>query len=108
GILSVSVPGAVRMWEDVLTRFGTIKLATALAPAIKYASKGFPVSSRFASDINESKRLVAADSVLARVFLVDGSAPAVGSIIKEPELAQTLSLIAQQGSDVVYRGSIDR
>src|SRR6185436_10417780 len=42
GILSVSVPGAVRMWEDVLTRFGTIKLSAALAPAIHYASKGFP------------------------------------------------------------------
>jgi gamma-glutamyltranspeptidase/glutathione hydrolase len=34
GILSVSVPGAVRMWEDALTRFGTIKLAQAIEPAI--------------------------------------------------------------------------
>jgi gamma-glutamyltranspeptidase/glutathione hydrolase len=106
GILSVSVPGAVRMWDDVLTRFGTIKLSAALAPAIRYASRGFPVSSRLASDINESRRLVSADSVLSRIFLVNGRAPAVGSILKEPDLGQTLTLIAQQGADVFYRGSI--
>ena len=108
GILSVSVPGAVRMWEDVLSRFGSIRLSAALAPAIRYASRGFPVSSRLASDIGDSstKRLIARDSVLSRIFLVNGSAPQVGSILKQPELAQTLTLIAQQGADVFYRGSI--
>ena len=106
GILSVSVPGAVRMWEDVLTRFGTIRLSAALAPAIGYATKGFPVSNRLSSDINESKRLVAADSVLARIYLPNGNAPAPGTILKEPELGHTLSLIAQQGADVFYKGSI--
>lgn len=106
GIMSVSVPGAVRMWEDALTRFGTIKLSTALAPAINYATKGFPVSNRLASDINESRRLVAADSVLSRIYLRNGNAPAPGTILKEPELGQTLSLIASQGADVFYKGAI--
>jgi gamma-glutamyltranspeptidase/glutathione hydrolase len=106
GIMSVSVPGAVRMWEDVLTRFGTIKLSAALAPAIGYATKGFPVSNRLSSDIMESRRLIAADSVLSRIYLVNGAAPAPGTILKEPELGHTLSLIAAQGADVFYKGEI--
>jgi gamma-glutamyltranspeptidase/glutathione hydrolase len=106
GILSVSVPGAVRMWEDVLTRFGTIKLSAALAPAIHYATKGFPVSNRLSSDINESRKLISGDSVLARIYLPNGSAPVPGTILKEPELGNTLSLIASQGADVLYKGAI--
>jgi gamma-glutamyltranspeptidase / glutathione hydrolase len=61
GPVSVSVPGAVRMWEDALRRFGTIPLATALAPAIRYAASGFPVSNRLSADIQGSLRVVAAD-----------------------------------------------
>ena len=106
GILSVSVPGAVRMWEDVLTRFGTIKLSAALQPAIRYATKGFPVSNRLSSDVNEAKRLIAADSVLARIYLPGGNAPVPGTILKEPELGNTLSLIATQGADVLYKGTL--
>jgi gamma-glutamyltranspeptidase/glutathione hydrolase len=106
GILSVSVPGAVRMWEDVLKRFGTYSLSTALTPAIGYATRGFPVSNRLASDINESKKLIAADSVLARIYLPSGAAPLPGTILKQPELARTLRLIASQGADVFYTGSI--
>lgn len=106
GIMSVSVPGAVRLWEDVLTRFGTIKLSAALAPAIGYATKGFPVSNRLSSDINESRRLVSADSFLSRIYLVNGAAPAPGTILKEPELGHTLSLIAAKGADVFYEGEI--
>ena len=106
GIHSVSVPGAVRMWEDVLKRFGTIKLSAALAPAIGYATKGFPVSNRLSSDINESRRLLSADTVLARIYLPNGAAPVPGTILKQPELGQSLSLIARQGADVFYRGSL--
>jgi gamma-glutamyltranspeptidase len=106
GIMSVSVPGAVRMWEDALARFGTIKLAAALQPAIGYATRGFPVSNRFSSDINEAKRLLTADSVLSRIYLVNGEAPKPGTIIKEPELGQTLQAIASGGANAFYRGAI--
>ena len=56
GILSVSVPGAVRAWEDALKRFGTISLSDALQPAIDYAERGFPVSTRLSLDIREELR----------------------------------------------------
>jgi gamma-glutamyltranspeptidase/glutathione hydrolase len=108
GILSVSVPGSVRMWQDALERFGSIKLGRALAPAIEYADKGFAVSNRLHADIEESQRILAADAELARTFLVDGRAPAVGSLLRQTNLAATLRTIAAQGPDAFYRGEIAR
>ncbi len=104
GILSVSVPGAVRAWEDALERFGTITLDQALAPAISYAERGFPVSTRLSRDITEEKAKVAADPALARVFLPDGAAPRPGSLLVEDDLAGTLRTIARDGSAGLYSG----
>ncbi len=106
GILSVSVPGAVRGWADALQRYGTITLAQALQPAIRYAERGFPVSPRLNADITESKKKVAADPELARIFLPNGEAPPVGSLLKQPELARTLRGIAGSGPDYMYKGAL--
>jgi gamma-glutamyltranspeptidase / glutathione hydrolase len=106
GILSVSVPGAVRGWADALQKYGTITLSQALQPAIRYAERGFPVSPRLHVDINGSKKKVAADPELARIFLPNGEAPPVGSLLKQPELAKTLRAIAASGPDVIYKGAI--
>jgi gamma-glutamyltranspeptidase/glutathione hydrolase len=108
GILSVSVPGAVRGWADALQKYGTITLSQALQPAIRYAERGFPVSPRLNADITESKRKVAADPELARIFLPNGEAPAVGTLLKQPDLARTLRAIAAGGPDVVYKGALAR
>jgi gamma-glutamyltranspeptidase/glutathione hydrolase len=106
GILSVSVPGAVRGWADALQKYGTISLSQALQPAIRYAERGFPVSPRLNADINESKKKVSADPELARIFLPNGEAPPVGSLLKQPELARTLRSIAASGPDFVYKGEL--
>ena len=108
GILSVSVPGTVRGWADALKRHGTITLAQALQPAIRYAERGFPVSPRLHIDIDQSKRKLAADPELARIFLPNGEAPAVGTLLKQPELGRTLRAIATSGPDVIYKGAIAR
>ena len=106
GILSVSVPGAVAGWADALERYGTITLSQALQPAIRYAERGFPVSPRLNADIDESKKKVTADPELARIFLPSGEAPPVGSLLKQPELAQTLKSIAASGPGYVYTGAL--
>ena len=108
GILSVSVPGAVAAWADALEKFGTISLAQALAPAIKYAEQGFPMSERLAADFAEERRKIAADPELARTFMPGGSIPEVGTLLKQPELAATLKAIAKDGPAVIYRGEIAR
>ncbi|HEX9562746.1 MAG TPA: gamma-glutamyltransferase [Gemmatimonadaceae bacterium] len=106
GILSVSVPGAVRAWEDALERFGSITLGDALAPAIEYAEGGFPVSTRLSLDIAGSARKVAADSALARVFLVGGKSPSAGALLVQRDLAGSLRTLAATGADGLYRGEL--
>ena len=108
GIHSVSVPGTVRAWADALQRHGTISLKQALQPAIRYAERGFPVSPRLAMDIGAARRKLSNDPELARIFLPNGEPPAVGSLLKQPELARTLRAIADGGPDAFYRGAIAR
>jgi gamma-glutamyltranspeptidase/glutathione hydrolase len=108
GILSVSVPGAVQAWEDALRRFGTITLAVALAPGIRYAEQGFPVSTRLSRDITEELHKVEGDAELARVFLSSGKAPEPGAMLVERDLATTLRAIARDGAKALYSGSIAR
>jgi gamma-glutamyltranspeptidase/glutathione hydrolase len=108
GIHSVSVPGAVRAWEDALERFGTLTLRQALGPAIDYAESGIPVSTRLSLDIGGEQRKVAADTALARAFLVNGKAPEPGTILQQRDLAGTLRAIAQGGADALYTGALAR
>ena len=108
GVLSVTVPGAVRAWADALRRHGTISLDSALAPAIRYAIDGFPVSEKLAADIAASRTLLAADSALAAVFLPGGAPPVPGAILRQPELGRSLQLIARDGADVLYTGELAR
>jgi gamma-glutamyltranspeptidase/glutathione hydrolase len=108
GPLSVSVPGAVATWSDALERFGTITLAAALAPAIRYAEQGFPVSERLAADFTEEARKVSRDPELARIFMPGGKAPEIGTLLKQPELAATLRAIAKGGANELYRGELSK
>jgi gamma-glutamyltranspeptidase/glutathione hydrolase len=104
GARSVSVPGTVAAWADALERFGTITLAEALAPAIRYARDGFVVSTRLSSDfasqggdLNEPGRAL---------YLPGGSPPPVGSLLRNPELAATLERIAARGRAGFYEGPV--
>jgi gamma-glutamyltranspeptidase len=106
GIHSVTVPGAVRAWSDALRRHGTISLADALAPAIRYAAEGFPVSEKLAADIRASRRRLAEDPAMAEVFLPGGEPPEPGSLLRQAALAATLRIIAVEGADALYVGDI--
>ncbi|HIF38249.1 MAG TPA: gamma-glutamyltransferase [Gemmatimonadetes bacterium] len=104
GPLSVSVPGAVAAWDDALSRFGTISLSEALAPAIQYAREGFPVSTRLASDIAGASEHL---NEPAKALYLPASQPAdVGSLLKNAALAETLETIAKDGKDGFYRGAV--
>lgn len=110
GILSVSVPGAVQAWQDILQRFGTITLAKALEPAIGYAERGFPVTPRLAADFNvaATKRRITADAELHRTFMPNGKVSEVGTMLRQADLAKTLRAIASEGPAAFYRGEIAR
>ena len=108
GVLTVDVPGVVDGWHQLLTRFGTITIAAALQPAIKYARDGFPVQEIMADDWNDAAKRLSQDPHAAKTFLPNGVAPKHGEIFANPRLANSLELIAKGGRDAFYKGPIAR
>jgi gamma-glutamyltranspeptidase / glutathione hydrolase len=108
GVLSVTVPGAVRLWADALRRFGTLTMAEALEPAARIAEAGVPVSQRLAADLVVHRGLISGDPALSAVFLPGGRLPALGSLLRQPDLARTLRTIARDGPDAFYVGVVGR
>jgi gamma-glutamyltranspeptidase / glutathione hydrolase len=106
GELSVSVPGVVDGWSELLAKHGTITLAQALEPAIRYARDGFAVSEIVAWQWREVEDVLARDPKAAAIFLPNGKPPAAGDVFKNPALASSLEQIAKGGRDVFYRGAI--
>jgi gamma-glutamyltranspeptidase/glutathione hydrolase len=108
GVLSITVPGVVDGWAELLAKHGTIPLARALRPAIEYARNGFPVSEIIAYQWRGVEEVLAADRAAAATFLVEGHAPAPGQVFANPHLASTLEQIASGGRDAFYKGAIAR
>jgi gamma-glutamyltranspeptidase / glutathione hydrolase len=108
GIYSVTVPGAVRGWQALHSKFGRLPWAELFEPAIYYARSGFPVTEFIHAYWKLSETQLAADPGARQVFLINGHAPAVGEIFRNPEYAHALELVAQQGPDAFYRGDIAR
>jgi gamma-glutamyltranspeptidase/glutathione hydrolase len=106
GPLSITVPGAIKAWEVLVSRFGSRELGSLLAPAIRYAVEGFPVHARVAWDWGRQVDALAADEGGAMHYLVDGAAPRAGTRHRQPALAETLRAIASRGARAFYEGPI--
>ena len=107
---SITVPGALAGWQTLLSKYGTITLAQALAPAIQYAEKGYPVTPVIANDWAGAQQVLARDDGARATFLIaDGSerrAPRAGEWFTNPDYARTLRQIAQGGTKVFYDGPL--
>ncbi|MGH7653984.1 MAG: gamma-glutamyltransferase family protein, partial [Gemmatimonadaceae bacterium] len=108
GINSVTVPGAVDGWAKLLTRFGKMKFADVLAPAIAYADEGFAVGEVVHDFWRDSEKTLKADPATAKTYLIDGHVPAVGEYFRNPDLAWTYRQIAAAGRDAFYKGAVAR
>ncbi|MCY6379477.1 gamma-glutamyltransferase [Hoeflea prorocentri] len=106
--VSVTVPGAIDAWVRLLKDHGRLSLAEVLMPAIGYAEDGFPISPRIHFDMANQAEFLGNDPVSSATYLKDGKAPAVGSVMRLPQLARTMRAVAEQGSDVFYKGWIAR
>jgi gamma-glutamyltranspeptidase/glutathione hydrolase len=104
GIHTVTVPGAVAGWDAMRKRFGTRPLSELLAPAIFYASEGFPVTDVIADAWAGMVSKLSADLNAAKTFLPDGRPPASGDIFKNPDYAESLRLVAERGPAGFYEG----
>ncbi len=120
GPLAVSVPGTVDAWFELHERFGQLPMEEILQPTIRYAREGFPVTQfiahEWASDMRSFEE-VYEEGVLPEIqnaretYLVEGEdgdlrAPHQGEVFRNPDLANTLEMIAEGGRDVFYEGEI--
>lgn len=108
GVHSVTVPGAVDGWHQLLSRFGRKRLRELLAPSIRYAEEGFPVTEVFSSYWVESEKKLRADTNAAATFLPGGRAPRAGELFRNPDLAWSYRQIAKHGRKAFYDGEIAR
>jgi len=108
GMESITVPGAFDGWVTLLEKYGTMKLADVLAPAIDTAENGFPVMEKTAEDWNAEMPRLKKNQAAATNYLIDGRAPRAGEIFRQPNLARTLRTLAHGGRDAFYKGEIAR
>jgi gamma-glutamyltranspeptidase/glutathione hydrolase len=104
--LSVGVPGTLATWERALQRWGRFGLAENLRPAEQVAERGFVVDATFQEQTQQNAKRFAQFGSTATLFLPGGAPPAVGSILRNPDLAKTYREIGERGIGALYGGSI--
>nr|WP_233552937.1 gamma-glutamyltransferase [Jiangella rhizosphaerae] len=104
--LSVGTPGTLATWDEALDRWGRFDLARNLRPAIELAEDGFVVDQTFRSQVEANAAIFADFPATAELYLPGGAPPAVGSVLPNPDLADTYRQIARHGIDVFYEGPI--
>jgi gamma-glutamyltranspeptidase/glutathione hydrolase len=106
GMGSITVPGAFDGWTTLLDKYGTMKLADLLAPAIDYAENGFPVMEKTAEDWEAEVDVLKRTPAASENYLVNGRAPRLGEIFHQRNLARTFRTLATGGRDAFYKGPI--
>ena len=104
--LSVGVPGTPATWAEALRRYGTLDLATALAPAAQLARDGFVVDGEFRGQTSLNERRFRAFPDTAALFLPGGALPEVGAKLVNPDLAATYEELGRRGVEWFYRGDL--
>jgi len=107
GPISAAIPGEPAAFEFLARKYGKLPLKQSLQPAIRLAREGFPLYLRLQYGIRSKRDILMRSPDAAKAFLTaDGNVPEVGAIIKQPELANTLEAIANQGARGFYEGRV--
>ena len=106
GMGAITVPGAFDGWVTLRDKYGTMKLADLMDPAISYAENGFPVMEKTAEDWEAEVDRLKLNPAATSNYLVNGRAPRAGEIFRQPNLARTLRQLAEGGRDAFYKGPI--
>ncbi len=106
GALAAGIPGAPAAWVHLAERYGSMPLTDLLAPAIRLAEEGFEVDQKYQTLLNFRAHIMLQWPETAAIFMPDGDVPALGSIIRQPDLARTLRAVAERGFDGFYRGEV--
>ena len=108
GPWSAGIPGLPAALVHMAERYGKLPLATSLQPAIRIARDGFPMYGRLVRGYEERREVMERYPGTRAVFLKNGKPLAEGELLRQPELARTLQLLADKGFDGFYRGQTAR
>ncbi|HEY9201450.1 MAG TPA: gamma-glutamyltransferase [Gammaproteobacteria bacterium] len=106
GPLAAGIPGVVAALEQLSTEYGNLSLKQSLQPAIEYARNGFAVDEHYRRMAGFRLQALRASADAAKIFLRNNEVPDVGVMIQQPELANTLSEIADKGAAGFYQGAV--
>ena len=106
GARSVTVPGALSGWVSLVERYGSMSMGDVLAPAIRIADEGFPVTPIIAQDWRFTVDELRLDTGAAATFLIDREAPEAGDWFRNQDLARTFRRIADHGPETLYGGKL--
>jgi gamma-glutamyltranspeptidase/glutathione hydrolase len=104
-LLSATVPGVVDAWYVLLSRWGTMRFADVLAPAIELAEQGFPASESLAGSIAGTRQFEKYPTS-QRVYLAGGKAPQAGEIFRNPDLGRTMRRLVEAETQAAPRGRL--
>ena len=102
--LAAGIPGEPAGLAHLAKKYGKLPLTVSMAPAIKLAREGFPLYTRLRGGMEFKKNAFLKTPDATRVYLVNGEVPALGYVIKQPELAASLELLATKGAEGFYKG----
>lgn len=106
--LAAGIPGEPAGLALLAGKYGRLPLKASLQPAIRLAREGFPLYPRLLGGIRYKQETFKRSRELSRLYLRAGEVPPLGFVIKQPELARTLQLLADKGMDEYYRGAFAR
>jgi gamma-glutamyltranspeptidase/glutathione hydrolase len=101
---AIPVPGSIAGFHLAIQRYGALPWKDVVAPSIYYAGNGFPVYGAAYAMMLDRYMPLTSRPATQKIFAPNGFLPAVGSMFKQPEMAETLKRIAEQGSDYFYKG----
>lgn len=104
--LAAGIPGEPAGLGVLAARYGRLPVAKSLAPAIRLAREGFPQSAHLHAALESHLEQFKGEPDVARNFLRNGTVPAIGTRVRQPELAATLESLAQHGLESFYKGEL--
>jgi gamma-glutamyltranspeptidase/glutathione hydrolase len=106
GALAAAIPGMPAALAHLSEKYGRLPLAQSLAPAIRYARDGFAIGEIYRKLLKFRINVMKKDPETARQFLDNGNVPEYKSILRQPDLANTLTQLAEEGRDGFYDGDV--
>jgi gamma-glutamyltranspeptidase/glutathione hydrolase len=102
---AAGIPGEAAAFAHLAAKYGRLPLKRSMQPAIRLAREGFAVYPRLVDDLTRKRPDIERNPDARRIFLQKGEVPVVGYVLRQPELARSLAVVADGGAEAFYQGA---